>query len=90
MPDVLVADAPDIASNFEPEHESDLNHVISNSGGTPDSDDPPRTDLPPIAKTIPSRPPNDFPHFDPARPETDFQLQQAMLIAGAMVTARKR
>ena len=49
-----------------------------------ESDDVPRTDLPPIARTIPTKPPKDFPEFDPARPETDFQLPQALLIARAM------
>ena len=39
---------------------------------------PPRTDLPPIAKEIPDKPPEDFPKFDPAKPDTtDFQLQEA-------------
>jgi carboxyl-terminal processing protease len=74
---------------FDTEHENELPHVINNSGGTPDSDNPPRLDLPPIAKTIPSKPPADFLAFDPAKPETDFQLQQALVIATAMVAAQK-
>ena len=46
---------------------------------------PPRTDLPPIAKEIPDKPPEGFPKFDPAKPdETDFQLQQALVLAKAM------
>ena len=35
------------------------------------------------------RPPKDFPEFDAAKPETDFQLQQALLLARAMATAEK-
>src|SRR5262249_48606579 len=77
-PDVLVADTLEDGPQFEPEHEAELNRVISNSGGTPDSDDPPRADLPPMAETVPSKPPENFPKFDPERPETDFQLQQAL------------
>ena len=87
-PDVLVANSPDYVAHFDPEHEAELYHVISNVGGT-ESDDVPRTDLPPIARTIPTKPPKDFPEFDPARPETDFQLQQALLIARAMASTQK-
>jgi carboxyl-terminal processing protease len=43
--------------------------------------------LPPIARALPSRPPKDFPEFDPAKPETDLQLQQALAIAKAMIAA---
>jgi carboxyl-terminal processing protease len=89
VPDVLVAERDDEVPQFDPEHEANLNHVISNAGGTPDNDDPPRTDLPPIAKTIPSRPSKGFPEFDAAKPETDFQLQQALLLVRAMATAEK-
>ena len=88
MPDVLVADSPDRVAEFDPEYEAELNHVIGEVGGTPDSDEP-REDLPPILKTIPSRPPKDFPEFDLAKPETDFQLQQARVIARAMATSQK-
>lgn len=89
VPDVLVAERHDEVPQFDPEHEANLNHVISNAGGTSDDDDPPRTDLPTIAKTIPSRPSRGFPEFDAARPETDFQLQQALLLARVMATAEK-
>jgi carboxyl-terminal processing protease len=87
-PDVPVADSPDDdATHFDPEHEAELNHVIDDAGGTSDNDEP-RADLLPILKSIPDRPPKDFPEFDPARPETDFQLQQALVIARAMATSQ--
>ena len=77
--------------HFDPEKEIDLNHVLTNQGGVPDTGVGPRTDLPPIAKEIPSKPPMDFPKFDPARPvDTDFQLQQALVVAKAMVTTQDR
>ena len=58
-------------------------------GGAPDRDEGPRTDLPPIVRTISRRPPDDLPEFDPAKPDdTDFQLQQALLVAKAMAAAR--
>ena len=61
-------------------------HILSNSGGTPPTTLPPRTDLPPIVKQIPEKPPESFPKFDPLKPdETDFQLQQAVVLAQAMI-----
>ena len=75
--------------SFDPEHEANLNHVLKNEGGTPNIGAGPRADLPPIAKTIPSKPPKDFPDFDPAKPDdTDFQLQQALVAAKALATAQ--
>jgi carboxyl-terminal processing protease len=88
IPDVLVEETPVDVRQFGPEHEADLYHMLTNAGGTPDIDEP-RTDLPPIARAIPSRPPKDFPEFDPVKPDTDFQLQQALVVARAMVAVRK-
>jgi carboxyl-terminal processing protease len=88
-PDVLVAETREEVPNFDPEHEANLNHVLKNEGGTPSIGAGPRTDPPPIAKTIPSKPPKDFPDFDPAKPDdTDFQLQQALVVAKAMAVAQ--
>jgi carboxyl-terminal processing protease len=89
-PDVLVAETREEVPSFDPEREADLNHVLKNGGGTPNIGAGPRTDLPPIAKTIPSKPPKDFPESDPAKPDdTDFQLQQALVVANAMASAKK-
>ena len=41
--------------HFGPEREADLNHVLTNQGGTPQQAAPPRTDLPPIAKDDPEQ-----------------------------------
>jgi carboxyl-terminal processing protease len=86
VPDVQVAENRDEGPHFDPEREADLNHVLDGAGGTLDSDEL-RADLPPIARALPSKPPKDFPEFDPAKPETDFQLQQALAIAKAMIAA---
>jgi carboxyl-terminal processing protease len=85
-PDVPVQESREEQPQFGPEREADLNHILKNEGGTPpDAPVPPRTDLPPIAKAIPDKPPEGFPKFDPAKPdETDFQLQQAVVLAKAM------
>ena len=84
-PDVDVAELREETPRFGPEREADLNHVLKNEGGTPDTPPAPRTDLPPIAKQIPAKPPEGFPKFDPAKPDdTDFQLQEGLALAKAM------
>ena len=60
-PDVLVAETHEQVPSFDPEREADLNHVLKSAGEAPSIGDGQRTDLPPIAKTIPSKPPKDFP-----------------------------
>jgi carboxyl-terminal processing protease len=88
-PDVRVDDGPDDdVAHFDPEREAELNHVIDDTGGTSDGDAA-REDLLPIVQSIPGRPPKDFPAFDPTKPDTDFQLQQALVIARAMATPQK-
>jgi carboxyl-terminal processing protease len=89
-PDVPVAETREEVTRFGPEREADLNRVLKNRGGTPDAPPVPRTDLPPIAKDIPNKPPEGFPKFDPAKPnETDFQLQQALVLAKAMAAQNR-
>ena len=89
VPDVLVAETREEVPHFDPGHEADLNHALKSGGGTSNIGAGQRTDLPPIAKTIPSKPPKDFPESDPAKPDdTDFQLQQALVVAKAMVAAQ--
>jgi carboxyl-terminal processing protease len=89
-PDVPVASTREAPEKFGAERESDLNHVLTNQGGTPQTALPPRTDLPPMAKEIPDKPPEGFPAFDPNKPdETDFQLVEAQVLAKAMA-AQKR
>jgi carboxyl-terminal processing protease len=89
-PDVSVAETREDTPRFGPEREADLNHVLKNQGGTPDAPSAPRTDLPPIAKDIPAKPPEGFPKFDPAKPDdTDFQLQQAVVLAKAMAAQNR-
>jgi carboxyl-terminal processing protease len=84
-PDVLVTEVSEEELHFGPEREADLNHALENVGGTSDTGMEPRTDLPSIVKEIPRTPPKDFPEFDPSKPDvTDFQLQQALVVANAM------
>ncbi|HEY0182150.1 MAG TPA: S41 family peptidase [Rhodopila sp.] len=88
-PDVPVQETAEERPNFGGERESDYNKVLTNQGGTGPQALPPRTDLPPIAKQIPDKPAADFPKFDPAKPDaTDFQLQQALVLAQAMAAQK--
>lgn len=84
-PDVEVHESKESEHVLLPEREADLNHIITNEGGTNNAPPPPpRNDLPPVVKEIPARPPADWPNFDPANPSTDFQLQQALKLVRAM------
>jgi carboxyl-terminal processing protease len=90
-PDLPVAETKTEVAHFGPEHEADLNRALSNQGGTPpDAAAPPRTDLPPIASSIPKAPPETWPAFDLAKPETDFQLQQALVVVRAMAQQQQK
>jgi carboxyl-terminal processing protease len=88
-PDIEVASARNEGQRFGPEREADLNKAISNKGGIPVAALPPRTDLPSIAKDIPKLPPENQPTYDPAKFETDFQLQQALIVARAMAAQKQ-
>jgi carboxyl-terminal processing protease len=84
-PDVEVqqnnSDKPAISS----QREADLAHALKNTGGIGAAMAPPaRTDLPPIVKEIPKKPPEGWPTLDTAKPSTDFQLQEAIKIVDAM------
>ena len=92
-PDVEVHESRETNTAMLPEREADLNHTITNSGGTnsgaTEQPAPPRSDLPPIAKEIPARPPADWPAFDPAKTDTDFQLQEGLKLVRAMAAMKR-
>jgi carboxyl-terminal processing protease len=81
-PDVVVHESDNPQPEFGPAHEWDLNNTISNSGGVTNVS-PRRPDLP-IAAGIPDKPPKDWPKLDPAKPDTDFQLHEALILARRM------
>ena len=90
-PDVPVAESRTETPHFGPERESDLNHTITNQGGTPpDAAAPPRNDLPPIASTIPKLPPDTWPAFDANKPDTDYQLQEGLVVVRAMAAMQQK
>ena len=89
-PDVQVQASRTETPHLGPEREADLNHVLTNQGGTPqDQPAPPRNDMPAVVKDIPSKPPENWPTFDASKPETDFQLQQALAVANAMANQKR-
>jgi carboxyl-terminal processing protease len=89
-PDIKVADQRAPEEHFGPEHEWNLNNVLSNEYGTGDKGAAARADLPPIAAAIPNKPPLNFPKFDPAKPaQTDFQLQEALVVANSMAEQKR-
>ena len=89
-PDIEVAASRTETPQFGPERESDLNRALRNQGGAPQPVKPPaRTDLPAVSKDIPKLPPEGFPTFEAAKPETDFQLQQGLVVLRAMTTQRR-
>ena len=87
-PDVPVQESRVTEAKIGVEHETDYNHILTNSGGTPQAAAPARTDLPAIAKEIPKLPPEGFPTFDPLKTDTDFQLQQGLAVVRAMSATR--
>ena len=87
-PDIEVQSSRTEPTHYFPDREADLKGALPNTGGTSaDQKLPPRTDLPPIAKDIPKLPPEGAPAFDAAKPETDFQLQQALVVLRSMSTS---
>ncbi len=89
-PDVEVAASRTEGPHFGPEREADLNRALRNSGGTaPQASAAPRSDLPPMVRDVPKVPPENFPAFDPAKSDTDFQLQQSLAVVRSMSQQRR-
>jgi carboxyl-terminal processing protease len=83
-PDVEVQENRGEKPQIGLQREADLAHALRNTGGINALTAPPRTDLPPIAKEIPTKPPEGWPTLDPSNQSTDFQLQQAIKLLSAM------
>jgi carboxyl-terminal processing protease len=83
-PNVEVNETRKPAPHFAPEHEADLQHVRSNPDEAKPAPPPPPAELPLVAQQIPKLPPENWPALDPAKPATDFQLQQGLVLLRAM------
>ncbi len=88
-PDVEVRSSRTETPTFGPTREADLKGSLKNTGGTPQNSAPPRNDLPPVVKDIPKLPPEGAAAYDPTKPETDYQLQEALIVLKAMPTTRR-
>jgi carboxyl-terminal processing protease len=88
-PDVQVAETRDEEQHFLPDREADLNHALKNEGASaPTKAAAPRDDIPPQAKDIAAKPPATWPKFDLSKPETDYQLQQGIVLVHDMAQQR--
>ncbi len=82
VPDVVVRESDTPEPSFAPSHESDLNNTL----GMPPGQTEKMTRPPlPIAAGLADKPPADWPKLDPAKPETDFQLHQAIVLLQRMI-----
>jgi len=85
-PNVQVEATRQPEPHFGGEREADLHHILSGDQTEPL---PPPVELPEEARQIPKLPPPGWPALDPAKPDTDFQLQQGLVLVRAMA-ARTR
>ena len=83
-PNVEVEASPTPEPQFGSEHEADLLHILSNPGGDKAPVPPASADVPAAAHQIPRLPPATWPAYEPTKPATDFQLQQALVLVRAM------
>jgi carboxyl-terminal processing protease len=83
-PNVQVEETRNPAPHFGPEHEADLRHILTNDASPSPAEPPPPADLPAVAQQIPRVPTVGWPKLDPAKPATDFQLQQGLVLVRAM------
>ena len=88
-PNVEVEENRNPPPHFSPEHEADLRHILSVPGNEKSAPAPVPSALPPLAQPIPKLPPENWPAFDAAKPETDFQLQQGLVLVRAMAEGSK-
>jgi len=87
-PNVVVEASPTPEPHFGPAHEADLLHILSNEAGAKPAPPPPAAWLPSVAQQIPRLPPVGWPALDPAKPATDFQMRQALVLVRAMGAER--
>ncbi len=82
-PNVEVEETRTPPPHFGPEREADLRHILTNDA-TPQSNPPPPADLPAVVQQIPRLPPVGWPKLDHAKPATDYQLQQGLVLVRGM------
>jgi carboxyl-terminal processing protease len=96
-PDIeVLAQRQEATATIPREREADLRRALRNEGGVqqPAGAAIPKLELPAgVAERVTRLPPDGAPAFDPTKPETDFQLQQATQLlrnlASAQIPARR-
>jgi len=88
-PNVEVQETRTPAPHFAPEHEADLQHILVNPDEQKPAPPAPSAELPAVAQQIPKLPPENWPKLDPAKPATDFQLQQGLVLVRALASESK-
>ena len=83
-PNVEVEESRTPPPHFGAEHEADLRHILTNTGSSKPAPPPPPAELPPAAQQISKLPPSNWPAAVPGKPETDYQLQQGLVLVRAM------
>ncbi|HTQ71847.1 MAG TPA: S41 family peptidase [Acidocella sp.] len=86
-PNVAVADSATPQDSFSQLRETDLLNSFTNPTKETAQALPPAAPLPPVAGSIPDKPPANWPSFDPSKPSTDFQLQMALRLIADMKPA---
>jgi carboxyl-terminal processing protease len=83
-PNVNVSETRTPEDAFAQLRETDLLHAFANPSGQTAAPLPPAPPLPAVVKTIPDKPPVNWPAFNLSNPATDFQLQMALKLVDAM------
>jgi carboxyl-terminal processing protease len=81
IPDVVMHESGTPEPSFMPEHESDLNNTLGIAPGQAEKMTRPALQ---IAAGLTDKPPSDWPKYDPTKPDTDFQLHQAIVLLRRM------
>ncbi|MCS6891094.1 MAG: S41 family peptidase [Rhodovarius sp.] len=83
-PDIEVRASREDPNQRPREREADLRRSLRGDAQAAVQPPPPLNLPPGVLERVQRVPPEGFPAFDPARPETDFQLQQAMVLLRAL------
>ncbi|TCZ53163.1 S41 family peptidase [Roseicella aquatilis] len=93
-PDIeVLAQRQEATAGIPREREADLRKALRNEGGVqqPAGAAIPKLDLPAgVAEKVSRLPPEGAPAFDPTKPETDFQLQQALQLLRNLASAQQQ
>lgn len=88
-PNIMVEQTRTPPPHFTPTREADLRHILNAPAEEKPVPPPSPVDLPAVARHISKLPPEGWPALDPAKPATDYQLQQGLILVRAMAAGSK-